>query len=67
MTIEELMATANVVSQQALDNPGIGIPVDPEVAEYMGAFTEDAIALADMLDDIELSTTAAGEVIYEKR
>lgn len=65
MTTEELMATANVVSQQASENPGIGIPIDPEVAEYMGAFTEDAIILADLADDIVLSTNAEGEVIYE--
>lgn len=65
MTTEELMAAANVISQQASDNPGIGIPVDPEVADYMGAFTEDAIVLVDMMDDIELSINAEGEVIYE--
>lgn len=65
MTTEELMATANVVSQQASENPGIGIPIDPEVAEYMGAFTEHAIILADLADDIDLSTNTEGEVIYE--
>jgi len=35
---EYLSAAARLVEQQALDNPGIGIPVDPEVADFMGAF-----------------------------
>lgn len=33
-----LSAAARQVEQQALDNPGIGIPVDPDVADFMGAF-----------------------------
>jgi len=35
---EYLSAAARLVEQQALDNPGIGIPVDPDVADFMGAF-----------------------------
>lgn len=33
-----LHAAALQVEQQALANPGIGIPVDPDVADFMGAF-----------------------------
>lgn len=35
---EYLSTAARAVEQQALDNPNIGIPADPDVAEYMGAF-----------------------------
>ena len=39
--MEYLEAAAKKVEQQAMDNPGIGIPVDPDVADYMGAFHSD--------------------------
>lgn len=35
---EYLSAAARQIEQQAMDNPGIGIPVDPDVADFMGAF-----------------------------
>lgn len=34
---EELAAAARAVALQAGENPGLGIPVDPDVAEFMGA------------------------------
>jgi len=36
--LEYLTCAALKVEQQALGNPGVGIPVDPDVAEFMGAF-----------------------------
>lgn len=48
---EYLLAAANTVSKQATDNPSMLIPVDPEVADFMGAFAEDAISLADFEDE----------------
>jgi hypothetical protein len=48
---EYLLAAANTVSKQATDNPSMLIPVDPEVADFMGAFAEDAISLADIEDE----------------
>ena len=48
---EYLLAAANTVSKQATDNPAMLIPVDPEVADFMGAFAEDAISLADIEDE----------------
>lgn len=39
--MEYLEAAAQKVEQQAIDNPGLGIPVDPDVADYMGAFSSD--------------------------
>ena len=38
---EHLLAAAHMVTEQAEAHPGLGIPVDPDVAEYMGASEED--------------------------
>lgn len=35
--LDELRAAARAVALQAAENPGVGIPVDPDVAEFMGA------------------------------
>lgn len=32
-----LLNAARTVDRLAADNPGVGIPVDPDVADYMGA------------------------------
>ena len=47
--MEYLEAAAQKVEQQAMDNPGMGIPVDPDVADYMGAFHGDE-DLGDVLE-----------------
>lgn len=47
---EFLQIAAATVERQALQNPEIGIPVDPDVADHMGAFEEAAISTQD-LDD----------------
>lgn len=60
-----LKAAANVVAQQVTDNPLLGVPVDPDVADWMGAFTEDAVTLADLSDDVLLSVNDQGDVVYE--
>jgi len=44
-----LKAAAHDVLRQADENPGLGIPVDPDVAEFMGAFESDE----DLVDVIE--------------
>ena len=38
-----LEAAAREVYRQVAENPGLGIPVDPDVADHMGAFQETAI------------------------
>jgi hypothetical protein len=43
-----------------LAGKGEPVAVDPEVADYMGAFEEDAISAEDALDSIEVN----GEVDY---
>ena len=63
---EYLAAAARTVAQQLADNPTIlSIEADPDVADYMGAFTEDAITLADLIEDA-LHTINEQEVIYER-
>lgn len=47
--MDYLEAAAREVEQQAMDNPGMGIPVDPDVADFMGAFLSDE-TLGDVLE-----------------
>jgi len=49
-THKELLDAARAVDAQAAENLGLGIPVDPDVAEFMGAFEETALNPED-LDD----------------
>ena len=61
-----LKAAVNVLAQQVTDNPlWGGVAVDPDVADWMGAFTESAVTLADLADDVLLSVNAQGDVVYE--
>ena len=63
---DNLKAAVNVVAQQVTDNPlWGGVAVDPDVADWMGAFTESAVTLADLADDVLLSVNAQGDVVYE--
>lgn len=50
MDKEYLAAAAAIVNAQAAANPDLGIPVDPDVAEFMGAFEEGALSLDDVDD-----------------
>lgn len=47
-TQKELLAAARTVDAQVAENPGLGIPVDPDVAEFMGAFEETALNEGDL-------------------
>ena len=53
MNKEELNAAATDAFNQAQD--GLAVPLDPEQAEGMGAFSEDALTLKDILDDAILA------------
>lgn len=44
---------AKAVEAQALENPGLGIPVHPDVAAHMGAFADKALADIDEQTDTE--------------
>ena len=43
------------------------MPLDPDVADYMGAFSEDSIILADLIEDALLTINGQGEAVYEGR
>ena len=58
MNKEELNAVAADAFNQAQD--GLAVPLYPEMAEGMGAFTEQALTLKDILDDA-LLTAEGGE------
>ena len=47
-----LNAAAEAVYRQLEENPGISIPVDPDVAEHMGAFSDEAMSEADALEGV---------------
>ena len=54
---EYLTAASLEIERQALDNPGIGIPVDPDVADFMGAFEYfedpgDVLAASEGQEDV---------------
>ena len=40
--LEYLRDAADMVDRQSSENPTLGIPVDPDVAEFMGAFYDPA-------------------------
>ena len=62
---EYLRAAAKAIARQIEENPVVlGIPLDPDVADYMGAFVEEAITLADIVEDGLLTVTDSGEVVY---
>ena len=62
---EYLAAAARAAAEQITSNPGIYLPLDPDVADYMGAFTEDAITLADLIEDALHTINCQGEAVYE--
>jgi hypothetical protein len=51
--MEWFQAAANQVRLEMEKHPGIPIPVDPEVAEFMGAFEETALSEEDFYCDEE--------------
>ena len=61
---EYLTAAANMVGGQLAEEPTLALPLDPDVADFMGAFREDAIALADVIEDGLLTVNGQGEVVY---
>ncbi|MFW5498411.1 MULTISPECIES: hypothetical protein [unclassified Maridesulfovibrio] len=41
---------ANQLDREMTENPGAAIEVDPELADHMGAFEEDALTLEEAED-----------------
>ena len=46
-----LSAAAKAAAEQLAANASLYIPLDPDVADFMGAFHEDALSLADVIED----------------
>jgi len=46
---ERLTAAADAVIAQAMENPELGILADPDVAEFMGCFEEQAVSPDDFI------------------
>ena len=61
---EYLAAAAQAVAEQLTDNAALHVPLDPDVADYMGAFREEALSLADVIEDGLLTVNQQGEAIY---
>jgi len=60
---DRLLAAARMVDRQASADPAMGVPVDPDVADCMGAFVEDAVTLEeldDLNDDTDEGTAGYG-------
>jgi len=58
---DRLLAAARMVDRQASADPAMGVPVDPDVADCMGAFVEDAVTLEDLDDGDEAMREEGGD------
>lgn len=66
LTDKQVTAATQAVMEQLAESPvGVGVPVDADVAERLGAFTEDAVTLADLMDDVLLTVGPDGSVFYD--
>jgi hypothetical protein len=62
---KEYFATAaKAVAEQLADNAALYVPLDPDVADFMGAFMEEALSLADVIEDGLLTVNQQGEALY---
>ena len=59
-----LAAAAKAAAEQLADNASLHIPLDPDVADFMGAFREDALDLADVIEDGLFTLNEQGEAVY---
>jgi hypothetical protein len=59
-----LTAAAKAVAEQLVNNAALHVPLDPDVADFMGAFREDALSLADVIEDGLFTLNEQGEEIY---
>ena len=58
-----LTAAAKAAAEQLAGNAALHIPLDPDVADFMGAFQEDALSLPDVIEDGLLTINGQGEEI----
>lgn len=53
-TLERLQKQAQAVYAHLDENPNVGIELDPELADFLGAFEEPAIDLDELADDAKV-------------
>ena len=59
-----LTAAAKAAAEQLAENAMFHISLDPDVADHMGAFREEALTLADVIEDGLFTLNEQGEVVY---
>ena len=62
--LDYLDAATNAVFRQMMNDPLLRLPVDPGVADCMGAFAEDAMSEEDVLESyagVDENLVAVGE------
>ena len=59
-----LTAAAKAAAEQIAEDAALCVPLDPDVADHTGAFHEDAISLADVIEDGLITLKDQREVIY---
>ena len=59
-----LAAAAKAAAEQIAENATLHVPLDPDVADFMGAFHEDALSLADVIEDGLFTLNDQGEVLH---
>jgi hypothetical protein len=59
-----LAAAAKAAAEQLADNAALYVPLDPDVADFMGVFQEDAIDLAAVIEDGLFTLNEQGEAVY---
>ncbi len=57
-------AAVRAVAEQLADNAALHVPLDTDVADFMGAFWEEALSLADVIEDGLLTLNEQGEALY---
>lgn len=57
---ELLQAASDAVQKQLAEHPALGIPVDPDVAENLGAFEEPALDFDDLDSAEEFAANLEG-------
>lgn len=63
---EILKHAAKDVFDQLAENPNLAIPLDPELAEYMGAFEEKAVNISELDNDTSLNENGEISHVNEK-
>ena len=61
---EYLKAAARAAAELLAANAALYVPLDPDVADFMGAFFEDALSLADVIEDGLFTLNDQGEALY---